>query len=94
MRSFEIFYADGSMVAGSTASEYRQAPDDGIQFVIVRKPDGRVIVKKALSRYGYSGVTKPGAWTDRENYDRIKASLLERSNLLVDRSVRPRRRHR
>lgn len=91
--AFEIFYADGSIVAGKTATEFAAAPDAGVQFVIVRAADRSVCVQKGADEYVFDGATKPGAWTDRETYERIAASLRGRSKLLVaqDRSPRDRR---
>lgn len=92
MKAFEIVYADGTLVAGSTREDFERAPDDGVQFVIVRDEAGAVRVMKALSKYEYEGVVKPGSWTETENYFALRARLLEISNLLVDRSVRISRR--
>jgi len=33
--------------------------------------------------YEFDGATKPGEWTDPENYERLKSSLMERSKLLI-----------
>lgn len=91
---FEIIYADGSVVAGHTVTQYRKAPDDGIQFVIVRYKDGHIVKHKCLSEYEYHAATKPGSWTDRENFDDLKARLPEISKLLECKDEGRRRRRR
>ncbi len=80
---FEIIYADGSVVAGRSVAQFRQAPDDGIQFVVVRYKDGHIVKHKCLSEYEYHGATKPGSWTDRENFDDLKQRLSSISKLLT-----------
>lgn len=86
--AFEIVYADGSVVAGSTIMQFRNAPegedyaDDGILFVIVRYKGGEIIKHKAISTYEYHGATKQGALTTDENYQRVKDELPQLSRLL------------
>ena len=72
---FEIVYADGSVVAGRSVAQFRKAPDDGIQFVVVRYKDGHIVKHKCLSEYEYHGATKPGRWTDTENFESLKRRL-------------------
>lgn len=79
---FEIVYADNSIVEGATAAQFRAAPMVGVQFLIERKADGRVIVHKALDEYRYLGETKRGAWTNTPNYERIKSTLPFISDLI------------
>lgn len=90
LEAFEIFYADGEIVSGTTKRQFEKAPEAGIQFVVVRAKDGSLVVHKGQDVYEYRGAKKPGSWTERENYDRIKASLMERSGLLVNRNPDPR----
>lgn len=82
-QAFEIFYADGSIVVGTTKKAFEKAPEHGIQFVIVREKDGSLTVNKAAESYEYRGAIKKGEWTDRENYERLKAGLRSGSKLLV-----------
>ena len=65
-KAFEIVYADGSS---------KKAPEDGIQFVIMREKDGSLTKYKACDEYGFNGAKK-GARRDPDNYERLKASLL------------------
>ena len=90
---FEIFYSDDTIAAGTTAAEFDQAPRDGVQFVVIEYADRSIVKHKGLDLYEFNGATRPGAWTDRENYDRIKASLAARSEILQPR-YEPRRRGR
>lgn len=89
-KAFEIVYADGSIVAGTTKRQFSKAPEDGIQFVIVRDRTGALRVLKGQSEYEYAGAVKPGAWTERENYDALKSRLLAVSKLLVSQDRDPR----
>lgn len=81
--AFEIIYADGSVVAGSTKRQFSSAPNDGIQFVIVRYSDGSIVKHKAQDEYEYRGAVKPGSWTSAENYEALKARIAELSSLMV-----------
>ena len=89
--SFEIVYADASVLSGRTVTQFRAAPDDGIQFVIVQYKDGHIVKHKCLSEYEYHGATKPGAWMERDGFDSLKEKLSEISNLLVCREPGRRR---
>ena len=82
MCRFEIVYADNSMIQGRTGDQFRDAPRANIQFVIERTNEGGILVHKALDEYLYQGETKPGAWTTRVNYERIKATLPHISELI------------
>ena len=81
-KRFEIIYADGSVVRGTTAEQYKSAPDADIQFVIVQYEDGSVIKQKALDEYEFEGVRKPGSWTSEENFNLLKKKLAEISTLV------------
>jgi hypothetical protein len=80
--AFEIIYADGSMVEGTTVADFRAAPNPGIQFVIVRYEDGRIIKHKCLSTYEYQGATKFGDWMDNKDFDKLKQQLSTISKLM------------
>ena len=82
MHRFEIVYADGEIVAGSSQRQWRDAPDDGIQFVIIEYEDGHVVRYKALDEYEYHGVLKPGSLTDTANYEKLKFTSAKKSRLM------------
>lgn len=82
--AFEIVYADGAVITGSTVTRFRQAPDEGIQFVIVRYADGSTVKHKAQDEYEYHGATKPGSWTESDNYESLKARLPQLSKLMFN----------
>lgn len=91
-RAFEIVYSDGSIVRGHTRAKFERAPEQGIQFVIIRERDGSVRVLKGQDEYEYAGAVKPGSWTDRDNYFALRSRLNELSDLLIDRQARVHRR--
>ena len=80
--AFEIIYADGTVVAGHTAAQYRAASNEGIQFVIVRYKTGVIIKHKCLSEYEYNGVMKQGDWTEDSNFNELKQKLGSISKLM------------
>lgn len=82
-KAFEIFYANGEIVTGTTKKHFEKAPPDGIQFVIVRETDGSITIHKGAEVYEFAGARKKGSLTDDENYQAIKSGLRARSKLLV-----------
>ena len=87
-KKFDIVYADGSTVSGTTAAQFKAAPrdedytDGGITFVVILYSDGRIIMHKGLSWYEYRGEKKQGSWTNRENYFALRSGLADYSPLL------------
>lgn len=86
---FEIVYSDGTVIAGTTAEEFAEAPE-GVQFVIVEMSCGRIVKHKALSIYEYQGATKTGDWC--QHYEELKRRLPELSTLLSPKPSPARRR--
>ena len=82
MRKFEIIYDDSTVVRGTSVKQYRDAPNDGIQFVIIQELDGSIQIHKALHEYEYRKVKKPGSLTSKENYESIKRQLPFLSTLM------------
>jgi hypothetical protein len=41
--------------------------------------EGSLTIHKGADTYEFDGATKPGKWTDPENYERLMSSLMERS---------------
>ena len=62
MAPWAIYYADGSCVTGTTADDWRLAPDDGVQVVVLYEPypDGR---------RPWRGVDDRQLWTGDDEYD-------------------------
>ena len=78
-----IYYADGSRAVGRSAEEWRAAPSDGVQVVVLYEPypDGRRpwcgVDDRQLwtgddwyDPFGY-GEAKAGSLMDRAEYDAI-----------------------
>jgi len=87
---FEIFYSDDTIARGTTAEQFRRAPSAGVQFVVIEYANQSIVKHKGLDVYGFNGEYKPGDWTDRQTYDRIKNDLADRSQILKPR-YEPRR---
>ena len=90
---FEIVYADGTVIAGQTVAQFRAAPDDGVQFVIVQQSDGSIIKQKALDVYEYKGAKKPGSYMPTAAFEALKGRLGDISKLLNP-TITPLRRER
>lgn len=45
--------------------------------------DRSLTIHKGANTCEFDGATRPGEWTDPENYERLKSSLMERSKLLI-----------
>jgi len=88
---FEIFYSDDTIARGETVAEFERAKSVGVQFVVIEYADQSIVKHKGLDLYQFNGATKPGDWTDRQTYDRIKNDLAARSTILQPR-YEPRRR--
>ncbi len=61
---WRIYYADGSVVQGKTAKEWRAAPDNGVQVVVRFK-------RNVPLRWHYSGgpVRDRELWTGTDTYN-------------------------
>lgn len=70
---FRIYYADGTMVEGSTAKDWRAAPRRGVQVVVDLQPPPRPFPKEERFTSGIVGCTriKPDAtfYTGVDVYD-------------------------
>lgn len=85
---FEIIYDDETVVSGTTATDFANAPATGIQIVIEECDDGTIIKHKALDVYTYQGENKNGSWTDLATFNAIKDKVVELSDLMVKPSMK------
>lgn len=76
MSEWRVYYADGSVVRGTTAAEWRAAPDDAVQVVALMEPypDG--------SR-PWAGVEDRRLWTGTDEFDPFGWGV-KRGSLLPD----------
>ena len=82
-KRFEIIYADGTVVRGTTKRQFQNARPDGIQFVIVEHKDGSIEKRKGEDVYVYRGAKQRGSQTDDETYRALTARLPILSKLLA-----------
>lgn len=61
-----IYYADGSVVNGSTRQQWRNAPASGVQVVVLWEPPPLV---EGVPFRPWSGVNDRQLWTGEDEYD-------------------------
>ena len=80
--AFEIYYSDGSMVAGTTIGDWQSAPNTDVQVVVVSFADSGYAKVYGLDTYGIGGFAKTGTWMDDQAYFDLLDSIHSRSGLV------------